>query len=412
MDMILIFGLIVLTCGSAGLWVVRFTSPLLRGIGWLGAAFAAGGISALLLLCSVSTGPLLGQALADMFTLAALVLLHVAILELADADSLVPLFGMFLLTVQAVIGLWLVAGHPSGRIRITTLSLLVAAQAGQTAFRLFRERDRGVRAPAWFTGAVLFNLMVFNLLRGLATAFHLLKPQAAHQMQAAAFILFITGALGIGFGLFWMTTTMRSSGLEHMASTDPLTRIYNRRVFLLWCEKELIRSRRSGVPFSILMIDMDHFKGINDSYGHRTGDIALCAAVERMQDSIRGIDLLGRWGGEEFAALLPHASRDAAFIVAERLRGNVEAIRLAAPRSRDGHAPATVRVTVSVGIASYDGLNDDLQSMLQRADESLYKAKAAGRNRVLAMPEPAAAELQPGHLHLMHPNEEREAKAS
>jgi diguanylate cyclase (GGDEF)-like protein len=134
------------------------------------------------------------------------------------------------------------------------------------------------------------------------------------------------------------------------------------------------------------MIDIDHFKGINDRFGHKTGDMALCMAVERMQDSIRGIDVMGRWGGEEFVVLLPHSSPESALVVAERLRGNLAKTALPAPSSQEYGATQPLHLTVSVGVATYAGPGDDLQHMLHRADVSLYKAKAAGRNRVLAMP--------------------------
>jgi len=133
-----------------------------------------------------------------------------------------------------------------------------------------------------------------------------------------------------------------------------------------------------------LMIDIDHFKKINDDYGHVAGDTALCTAVERMQASIRGIDVLARWGGEEFAAVLPNANQEAAMIVAERLRGNVERILMSARRIGEEQKSPGLRLTVSVGIATYSGPVDTVDAMLRRADANLYQAKAMGRNRVLA----------------------------
>ena len=131
------------------------------------------------------------------------------------------------------------------------------------------------------------------------------------------------------------------------------------------------------------MVDLDHFKQINDRFGHTGGDLALCAVVEQMQDSIRGIDVLGRWGGEEFVALLPGAAQGDALVVAQRIRRNVERIDLARSYEEPfGHAPE-VRLTVSLGLASYGGTADSIEAMLQRADEALYQAKRAGRNRVL-----------------------------
>jgi GGDEF domain-containing protein len=101
------------------------------------------------------------------------------------------------------------------------------------------------------------------------------------EAEMITFVLYLAIALGIAFGFFWMSTTMLSVSLENIASIDPLTLIYNRRFFLKWCEKELVRSQRSGIPFSLLLIELDHFKLINDSFGHHSGDSVLCAVVEK-----------------------------------------------------------------------------------------------------------------------------------
>jgi diguanylate cyclase (GGDEF)-like protein len=135
-------------------------------------------------------------------------------------------------------------------------------------------------------------------------------------------------------------------------------------------------------PFSILMVDLDHFKSINDRFGHQVGDAAILAAVEAMQDSIRGSDILARWGGEEFTALLPNADCEAAHIVAERLRANVERVEL--PVEVNGPNGRTiVTMTVSIGLATCE-TTDDIHTVMGRADQNLYLAKDSGRNRVLS----------------------------
>jgi diguanylate cyclase (GGDEF)-like protein len=251
---------------------------------------------------------------------------------------------------------------------------------------LFRQSDRESRIPARFTATILVLFALVNSTRSVATAFGFIRnPATIHSLIVMNFMVYLATILGVGFGMFWMATTILASGLEHMASTDPLTRIYNRRVFLMWCDRELERSQRCEGPFSILMIDLDRFKQINDRYGHATGDEALCAAVEKMQDSVRGIDVLGRWGGEEFSVLLPHASAEAALLVAERVRAGIARILLPARETRQDESVEGVRVTASVGIATYQGGSDNVQSMVQRADSCLYRAKATGRNRVVTV---------------------------
>jgi diguanylate cyclase (GGDEF)-like protein len=244
---------------------------------------------------------------------------------------------------------------------------------------------RAVRTSALFTAALLLAFVFYNIIRVLAVGLGLLnRPAAFYTEETITFGLFVAVALGIAFGFFWMTTAMLTTGLEQMASTDPLTRIYNRRVFLMWAEKELTRGQRTGTPFSVLIVDLDHFKQINDCFGHQAGDQALCAVVEKMQDSVRGIDVLGRWGGEEFAVLLPGAAADAALLVAQRVRRNIERILLPGSGIRNGERVQMISVTASVGVATYRGVDDNVHTMMERADMALYQAKAAGRNCVLA----------------------------
>ena len=387
-EIILFLGAIVLACGSVGLVLARLSNPLLRGLGWLGGSFAAGAGGALLLAAHGRLSPLVTIPLADVLILAAFVLLNVAVLELAEKSSLFPSFGVALLILQAAADLAIMyspaALRPPG-VRIMVAGTLIALVCGQVAHVLVGIARRSIRMPAWFTAILLLTFMVYNLLRVLAVGLGLVhRPATFYREETLSFGLFIAVALGIAFGFFWMTTAMLTTGLEQMASTDPLTRIYNRRVFTMWAEKELIRGQRTGTPFSVLMVDLDHFKQINDCFGHQAGDLALCAVVEKMQDSVRGIDVLGRWGGEEFAVLLPGAAADAALLVAQRVRRNIERILIPGSGIRNGERVQMISVTASVGIATYRGVDDNVHTMMERADMALYQAKAAGRNCVLA----------------------------
>jgi diguanylate cyclase (GGDEF)-like protein len=387
-QIILILGAGVLACGSLGLLIVRFSNPLLRGLGWLGASFAAGAAGSALLACHGHLSDLITIALADVLVLASFVLLNVAVLELSEKASLIPSFGIALLVLQASADLAMIYTPSTlgpGRIRVLIAGLLIAAVCAQVAWDLLRMTRRTIRSAAWFTATLLMLFMFYNVVRSLAVGLGILRePLILYREEAMTFGLFIAIALGIAFGFFWMTTSMLTTGLEQMASTDPLTRIYNRRVFQMWCEKELIRGLRTGTPFSVLMVDLDHFKQINDCFGHQAGDLALCAVVEKMQDSVRGIDVLGRWGGEEFAVLLPGAAADAALLVAQRVRRNIERILLPGTGIRNGERVQMISVTASVGIATYRGVDDTVHTMMERADMALYQAKAAGRNCVLA----------------------------
>jgi diguanylate cyclase (GGDEF)-like protein/PAS domain S-box-containing protein len=164
--------------------------------------------------------------------------------------------------------------------------------------------------------------------------------------------------------------------LERQAHTDFLTELANRRYFLEVAEGELARTLRYGKQFSLLMLDIDHFKVVNDERGHKAGDLVLKKLARVMQESLREVDIVGRMGGEEFAAILPETGIDEAWEAAERLRLAVAAAEIAVD---DGEP---LCVTVSIGIATFTDKSTDIDMLLRKADEALYMAKHDGRNRV------------------------------
>jgi len=164
--------------------------------------------------------------------------------------------------------------------------------------------------------------------------------------------------------------------LRRLASTDPLTGIFNRRHLMDQGERELRRARRYGTDLALLILDIDHFKRINDKHGHGVGDDALKAMVRLCQNHLREIDVMCRLGGEEFVAILPETSDSAAMIAAERLRAAVEENSMTLPDGTD------LRFTISIGLTAVRPSDNALSDVLSRADEALYEAKGAGRNRV------------------------------
>ena len=159
--------------------------------------------------------------------------------------------------------------------------------------------------------------------------------------------------------------------LEVLSVTDKLTGLFNRRKLDELLEEELARSRRFAVGFSVVLLDIDHFKRINDSHGHVVGDAVLAAVAGILNECTREADAIGRFGGEEFLLVCRHATREAGHATADNIRARMEAFAF----------PDVGTVTGSFGVAAYrDG--DTLASLVGRADAALYRAKAAGRNRV------------------------------
>lgn len=166
--------------------------------------------------------------------------------------------------------------------------------------------------------------------------------------------------------------------LERLARTDPLTGCANRRHFFELGARELERARRHSRPLSVAAIDLDHFKSVNDRYGHATGDRTLEAVVAAVEQELREGDVLGRIGGEEFAVLLPETDAAGAVDMAERLRRRIAATRVASERG-------PVRVTASFGVADNSQDPLDFDKLVVRADTALYRAKETGRDRVAAV---------------------------
>jgi diguanylate cyclase (GGDEF)-like protein len=175
----------------------------------------------------------------------------------------------------------------------------------------------------------------------------------------------------------WARADRAMAELKYLASTDSLTGLANRRQFLGAVERELAVTARIGRPTSLAILDIDHFKAVNDRFGHPAGDAVICAVAELARDTMRAIDLVGRVGGEEFALLMPATDSQAAFLAVERLRAEMEAGQIDLP---DG---TRTSITFSAGLTT-SSPGDDVDRLISRADQALYRAKQSGRNRVIA----------------------------
>ncbi|MBL8268574.1 GGDEF domain-containing protein, partial [Steroidobacter sp.] len=235
--------------------------------------------------------------------------------------------------------------------------------------------QRDNRAAGWF-------LIAWGLLEGftIATAIRLLftDPEGAEgllyyglplSMVAAAVLI----ALGVADRL--RDQRLALSEAERRAQTDPLTGVLNRRSFQERLEAACLRARARGLPVSLLFIDLDHFKEINDTRGHQAGDACLKAIIDPIHAELRQSDVIGRYGGEEFVVILSSADVSSAGPIAERIRNRVADVRV------EGFGEP-IRVTCSIGVATSDTLGVWGEHLIARADEAVYDAKRSGRNRV------------------------------
>jgi diguanylate cyclase (GGDEF)-like protein len=162
--------------------------------------------------------------------------------------------------------------------------------------------------------------------------------------------------------------------MQTFKTHDPMTEAYNKRAFLQEIEKEAGFSKRHNQPLTLVMFDLDHFKRVNDTYGHQAGDLVLRSVARRVTETIRKEDIFARYGGEEFAILLRNTDIEGAFIIAERVRRAIEDLEVT-------HNGRRIPCTVSVGIAKLDNTISRPSDLIEAADERLYQAKRKGRNR-------------------------------
>lgn len=238
----------------------------------------------------------------------------------------------------------------------------------------------------WLMVLSLLAQVVVTSWRGVLGAFFTeAYPQflAPHPVNYAAAIVANVTALLTGVGILLAHRDDAARGLERLATVDGLTGVFNRRAWLARAEQGLVASTRYGHPLAVLMIDLDHFKQINDTRGHAAGDRALQLLARELIGAARAGDVVGRYGGEEFCVLMGHASHDAARAFDRRLR-----VRLALAARRE----LGFELEYSAGIALRDVQGDTLIAMLRRADAALYRAKDAGRARTL---DEVRVELQP-----------------
>lgn len=196
----------------------------------------------------------------------------------------------------------------------------------------------------------------------------------------AMIVVLIWAVSGMAIRHLLLGERLRAS-LAREAHRDPLTDLYNRRFVFEAMETELKRFRRYGESFALILIDVDHFKRVNDTLGHCAGDAALRQIAETCVQSVRETDVVGRFGGEEFIIVMPHTNAEAARQVAERIRRSIG-------RQRFSWQQKSAAITISLGVAEVQGESASFNELIRVTDEALYAAKRAGRNRVVVADTP------------------------
>jgi diguanylate cyclase (GGDEF)-like protein len=269
---------------------------------------------------------------------------------------------------------------PNFGARVVIVSSISALFFARNAIELGGAMPPEIRVSQQFMRWVYWTVTAVLMLRVVANI--VLPPtdlMSAGPGQSSYFLAVLLLVTAGSFGMFWMEIQYLHLELTRQAARDSLTGMLNRRAFLVEFERELSRVRRGGTVLSVAMFDLDHFKRLNDVYGHPAGDEVLRSVAASMQACIRQPDILARYGGEEFALLMPDTDADMALNVAER-------IRLAVQMNGVEWKGERLSVTLSGGVAAYAANGTTTETLIAASDAALYEAKGAGRNRLLKAP--------------------------
>jgi diguanylate cyclase (GGDEF)-like protein len=269
--------------------------------------------------------------------------------------------------------------QPNTALRLIAYSVVLCVQQVHIAWFMIRQQEGTLRRPGGPIAIMLAALALTNLVRIFGVS---VNGAPSNYLQAGPFlswIVMINSCLqcGVMVAYVWMTAALLRHDLELQASTDPLTGVLNRRAIEREAERHIAACSAAAAPISAIIIDLDRFKSINDSFGHNAGDRMLLAVATALKQGIRPGDLLARMGGDEFAVILPGTTQAEAADLAEQLRARVENLD-----AGDG-----TRVTASFGLAESDPLAPTWNHLAMRCDKALYSAKSAGGNHAMAQPE-------------------------
>ena len=359
-------------CAGARLLLWRM-HPTIPGLARWALAGGAGAVALfLILLYGIKHWPL-SLSLSQFFVVLGLVLAWDGFRRFIGKTPLSPrILSIILVSLLA----WIITVHFHDSLKLRSLgnAILIVILSALIARELLTARKPillGMRATGFFYA---INAAVF-LIRVIATDPDAVQVGPMNPEGFAVFMLlwWLCMTIAITLGMVLMTSEKLQANLDRQANRDPLTGALNRRAFSVIAEKEIARSVRYGTPLSLLMMDLDKFKHINDQFGHDAGDALLCRFVTIANQVLRDEDVFCRYGGEEFVAMLPNASAELALVVAERVR------TVLAEESTSENSEFILPVTVSIGVAER-GQEEDIESLLLRSDVALYIAKRNGSN--------------------------------
>ncbi|PCJ45158.1 MAG: hypothetical protein COA99_05490 [Moraxellaceae bacterium] len=377
---LLINCLLICLLFGIGLILYYINHPKFKGIEKIGVGFLIFGCATLLIGLRVYISDFYSVFVANIAFLVGTICIHRGIASfrglILEKEKHIEQAMILFLIICDVIFTYII---PSINGRIVVISIFVSLELALIAGTLLSNSARQSRhLSSNFLGTVYILFSLFFLARA---AFTLNADVTINFMDSGTsgvlpFLVLQAMVLCTGFGIIWMATTFLEQDLRDQATLDPLTLVYNRRALDEIVAHEYSRSTRNKKNFSVVMIDIDFFKKLNDEFGHQFGDKVLKEFALVLCDNVRDHDTVARFGGEEFVIILPETGVGQAMRIAEKLRSKV------AESHQSDTTNQSVFVTASFGVTASGAKSDTWNKVLARADKALYSAKHSGRNCV------------------------------
>jgi diguanylate cyclase (GGDEF)-like protein len=369
---------VLMLCYSVIFWTISYSNRRLRGMRVIAIGY---GLSVIGILLTVAPVPpslaWIGLVAGNILFLTTVITIQYGLMRFADPEASKRV-GPLLLFLGACGIAYFSVIHPNDAGRVGVVAAALALQTAYSTFVLLRHAKGRVALPARML-SVLFVIFCCTSLIRLWGAVHYRTAPSQLPNHAIAWIamlglMMLNASTPIGY--FWLATAELESELDQLSRIDALTGTLNRRALEEAIGQEISLARRYARTLSILAIDIDHFKQLNDTYGHAAGDAVLVSMAETMRGLLRTADHLARYGGEEFIVLLSSTEEKGARELAERLRRGIESCVVE-------FRGQSLQVTASFGVVAVNGATEEpWDEMILRADAALYRAKEGGRNRV------------------------------
>ena len=367
---------VILGCMAVYGFLIYISTRKIRGIRWITLAYLSGSVG-IMLVGHRDVLPGFWSTSGNVLVMLGNVFVYWAFVALMELGKRRYLFLYVTVLPELFIILYFTYVHPMPGARAVGYNLCLATQFLPLGSLVLRNGTKESRLPRFVMAGLYYLWAVNDLLRAgrvdISGPTVLLKQTQPLEMVGPVLSILFTVMTGAGF--IWLAMVYLNADLEMQSRRDPLTGLLNRLAFSEAAEREVLRARRRHSALCVVIFDLDTFKGINDTYGHQAGDAALRIAAECMQHNMRAVDVIGRFGGDEFVAILPDTDMGQGCAVSERLRALIAETGLS-------HSGEKIALSASFGVATLDDTDKTWEEALSRGDRMLYKAKREGRNRV------------------------------